>query len=148
MSFVSNPSSDLIPILDLDDQVVRLPSWADNILKPGIRIWLGGHDVAARRAILANLTGFEQLGIGQLDIGIITPASLGEAVYFAVKLLPRLVEGGQLWLAVATEPDSCAFAPTQCRDVLVREIGQLGLRAKASGSFARGSLELLGFSPG
>jgi hypothetical protein len=67
-------------------------------IKPGMRVWVGGHNTAARTEIESHLVGTDRPPEGPIDLGFITPQSGDEAVYFAGKLRRRLVGPGVLWI--------------------------------------------------
>ena len=49
---------------------------------------------------------------GSLDGAIITPQAIDEAEYFAQKVLPRLIDGGAIWIVI----DDQAAAPPPSAD--------------------------------
>lgn len=65
---------------------------------PGKRVWVGGHNVEARREIDNFLDGTERPPTGPLDLGFIAPQTTNEAVYFAGKLRHRIVSTGLVWV--------------------------------------------------
>ena len=65
---------------------------------PGKRVWVGGHNVEARREIESFLEGTERPPTGALDLGFIAPQTADEAVYFAGKLRHRIVPTGLVWV--------------------------------------------------
>ena len=65
---------------------------------PGKRVWVGGHNVEARREIETYLMGTERPSTGPLDLGFLAPQTADEAVYFAGKLRSRIVASGLLWV--------------------------------------------------
>ncbi len=67
-------------------------------IAPGKRVWVGGHNVEARREIETYLTGTDRPPTGPLDLGFIAPTTGDEAVYFAGKLRLRIVPTGLLWV--------------------------------------------------
>ena len=66
---------------------------------PGTRTWLGGHDLTARREVHNRLKGTIELVWGPIDVAIITPLDLEEAVYFAKKIAGRLQDNGPVWIS-------------------------------------------------
>lgn len=64
------------------------------------RLWLGGHFAAARRLLELDVKGLPRPATGPIDIAMITPVSVDEAVYFAIKLASRLEAGGSVWIVV------------------------------------------------
>ncbi len=67
-------------------------------IKPGVRIWMGGHNVAAKAEIEPHLTGTERPPEGPIDLAFIAPQTCDEAVYFAGKLRRRLSATGVIWV--------------------------------------------------
>jgi len=65
---------------------------------PGKRVWVGGHNVEARREIERYLEGTDRPPTGPLDLGFLAPQTADEAVYFAGKLRTRIVPIGLLWI--------------------------------------------------
>lgn len=65
---------------------------------PGKRVWVGGHNVEARREIESFLEGVERPPTGPLDLAFIAPQTADEAVYFAGKLRSRIVSTGMAWV--------------------------------------------------
>lgn len=71
-------------------------------LPPGARIWVGGHDRAARRALEAVVAGAPRPPTGPIDAAFVAPETLDEAAYFVDKVLPRLVPSGVIWIVTST----------------------------------------------
>ena len=67
-------------------------------IKPGLRVWVGGHQSQAKAEIEPHLAGTIRPPEGPLDLAFVTPQSVDEAVYFAGKLLRRLQSNGTLWV--------------------------------------------------
>lgn len=65
---------------------------------PGKRVWVGGHNVEARREIETYLMGTQRPPTGPLDLGFLAPQTADEAVYFAGKLRHRIAPTGLLWV--------------------------------------------------
>jgi hypothetical protein len=65
---------------------------------PGKRVWVGGHNVEARREIELSLEGTERPPTGPIDLGFIAPQTADEAVYFTGKLRHRIVPTGLVWV--------------------------------------------------
>jgi len=99
------------------------PRWA---LAPGSRVWSGGRHEAAKRRLLALLSGVTRPRLGPIDLGFLAPASVDEAVYFVRKILPRLTPPARVWVVYATgdAPDSGAGVT---RDRLAAAMIQLAL---------------------
>ncbi len=68
------------------------------LVEKGARLWIGGHDLAARRAAERCLVGARRPPSGPLDVAAITPRDADEVAYFAQKLCRRLVAEGTLWI--------------------------------------------------
>lgn len=66
---------------------------------PGARVWVGGHDTRAKREVERHLQGTIRPVTGTIDVGLITPQSVEEAVHFASKLRARLSAEGAIWVA-------------------------------------------------
>jgi len=67
-------------------------------LLPESRVWIGGHEVRARRELELRLENAARPSEGTLAAAFITPTSTDEATYFAGKVLPRLDSGGVVWI--------------------------------------------------
>lgn len=80
-----------------DDPLASMYSWG---VPDGGRVWVGGHNLEARRAAESLLVNVTHPPEGPIDRGFITPQTVDEAVYFAVKLRPRLIPGGVVWVVV------------------------------------------------
>ena len=80
----------------------QIPKRADTTrrwgVKPESRVWVGGHNVAARRATEIHLAGTARPPTGPIDLAFIAPESIDEAVYFAQKISPRLVQDAVIWV--------------------------------------------------
>ena len=66
----------------------------------GVRVWVAGHGTTARRFIEEQLA---QLNVGRpadgpIDVAIVAPRTIDEAVYFAGKILDRLDPSGVVWV--------------------------------------------------
>jgi hypothetical protein len=70
------------------------------------RIWIGGHDLDARREVSIRLVGAARPATGPIDLAFITPLTVDEALYFAEKLRPRLTPGGAVWIVHGETDDS------------------------------------------
>ena len=87
-----------------------LPSAPWNI-RAGMRLWLGGNNVVARRLIAPLLVGTSRPTHGALDAAIITPLTWDEACYFLEKLAPRLVPGGTVWIIESSPSSAPSIRP-------------------------------------
>ncbi len=79
-------------------------------LRPGLRVWLGGHGIEARQEIERHLADVERPPIGSIDLALIAPQSADEAVYFAGKLSGRLAPDASLWIVY---PNPSAARPAK-----------------------------------
>ncbi len=70
-------------------------------IEPGMRVWVGGHNVEARREIERHLDDTLRPPTGSIDKAFIAPQSVDEAIHFARKLLTRLVPDGSIWVVYA-----------------------------------------------
>ena len=75
------------------------PSGLD--LRPGTRVWVGGNDLAAKRALDPFLVRTVRPPSGPIDAAFIAPLSDDEAWYFARKILPRLATDGAIWVVTS-----------------------------------------------
>ena len=98
-------------------------------LSVGSRVWVGGHNTAAKRVIHTLLVGMVRPPTGLIDAGFITPSSVDEALYFAEKLRPRLRLGGVVWITYppARSPRHAEFDGTE-QDLVTAllELGFIG----------------------
>jgi hypothetical protein len=96
-------------------------------LVSGVRVWSGGHHDAAKRVLLARLTGATRPRHGMIDLGFLAPASVDEAIYFAGKILPRLKPPATIWIIhpVAGSGHSAGFDGTF--EALCEALAELGL---------------------
>jgi hypothetical protein len=72
-------------------------------VEPGMRVWVGGHNVDVRRYIERHLSGTIRPPIGPVHKAFIAPQSVDEAVHFTRKLLTRLVPNGSIWVVIARD---------------------------------------------
>lgn len=78
----------------------------DGPVRSASRVWIGGHDRAARRIAGSWLGHQPHPPTGPIDVAVITPKSIQEAIYFAEKLRDRLRPAGVLWI-MASSPGIC-----------------------------------------
>ncbi len=93
---------------------------------PGMRVWVGGHNVKAKRLISRALAGTIHPPSGPIDMAFITPQSADEALYFVRKLRQRLAQGGAIWIIQAhptARSESGAGPPTPEFDKTLVELG-------------------------
>lgn len=88
----------------------------------GIRVWVAGHNLAAKREIDRYLSGAVRPPSGPVDVAIIVPESDDEAVYFATKIERRLAAGGSVYVVV---PDVPACGPDDHTDRISGLLSQL-----------------------
>ena len=72
-------------------------------LKPGTRVWVGGHNTNARREVEEYLKAMIRPPSGAIELAFITPQSVGEAVYFTRKLCSRIECDGVVWVVIPDE---------------------------------------------
>lgn len=80
-----------------DDPIASMQAWG---VPDGGRVWVGGHNQGARRAVEALLVNVTHPPEGPLDRAFITPQTVDEATYFAGKIRVRLVPDGVIWIVV------------------------------------------------
>lgn len=71
-------------------------------LRPGSRVWVGGHNLAAKRAIVPFLVEAARPPTGPLDAVFIASDTPEEADYFLHKLARRLPTDGTAWIITRT----------------------------------------------
>lgn len=62
------------------------------------RVWIGGHDLEGKRIAHRRSSAAQRPATGPIDLAVITPRSVDEAVYFADKLRDRLAPGAAIWI--------------------------------------------------
>lgn len=77
-----------------------------------LRVWLGGRCIAVRRRAERWLAGAIRPPTGKIDLAVVCPESVDEAVYFADKLRKRLACDASVWVAVPQAPEGCLDAAT------------------------------------
>ena len=95
----------------------------------GTRTWLGGHDFAARREVHDHLKGIIELVSGPIDVGIITPLTASEAVYFAEKIVGRLPHQGSIWISGFPSPNTQEGGGSNSLAELIRAMNDAGFKA-------------------
>jgi hypothetical protein len=93
------------------------------------RVWVGGHNLAAKLEIERRLVATVRPPTGPLDAGFVAPISTDEAVYFAEKLRSRLVPTGVIWIAYADPTSTRNPAMGVELDDLTRQLVALGFSA-------------------
>ena len=95
-------------------------------LEPGARVWLGGHNLHARRKVDKYLAGTVRPPTGPIDTALIAPKTLDEALYFACKLRDRVVAKGIFWIIIPNPGSTKDDALTSVGDTLVEAMLVLG----------------------
>ncbi|GIK17521.1 MAG: hypothetical protein BroJett003_24850 [Planctomycetota bacterium] len=72
----------------------------------GARAWVAGHARRVKAAVEAALVGGERPIEGPVDLAVLTPETLDEAMYFAQKVAPRLTPSGVLIVIWENSTDS------------------------------------------
>lgn len=68
-----------------------------------MRVWVGGHQIQAKRIIEPYLTHAIKPPTGEIDIAFVAPESLDEAAYFSEKIQPRLTPDAMIWVVISKE---------------------------------------------
>ena len=84
-----------MPPDSIDQPTTLRDQWG---VKPGLRVWVGGHNTDAKRQIETHLAGTTRPPTGPIDIAFIAPFFSNEAAHFATKLRDRLTSDGPLWV--------------------------------------------------
>ena len=95
-------------------------------LEPGARVWLGGHNLHARRKVEKYLAGTVRPPTGPIDAALIAPKTVDEALYFACKLRDRVVAKGILWIIIPNPGSTKVDAFTGAGETLVEAMLVLG----------------------
>lgn len=79
-------------------------------IRNDMRVWIGGHQIQAKRMIEPYLSFATKPPAGEIDIAFITPETLEEAVYFAEKIQSRLTPTATIWIILSNKshPDLTA----------------------------------------
>lgn len=99
----------------VDDPIASMQTWG---VPDGGRVWVGGHNLAARRAVEALLLNVTHPPEGPIDRAFITPQTVDEAGYFAVKLRTRLVPDAVVWVVVPQRFGAAGLGFAGTRDEL------------------------------
>jgi len=67
-------------------------------IQPGLRVWVSGHNLAAKRVVEPLLTDTRRPPSGPVGLAFIAPESADEAVYFLGKIEARLEHDGVAWI--------------------------------------------------
>jgi hypothetical protein len=115
-------------------------------IRPGARVWVGGHNLAAKQEIERHLTGTDRPSTGPLDIALIAPLTSDEALYFAGKLRSRLTAAGGVWIIYPNARAAGGEAFARQLDEMV-----IGMFERGFGEAGRGAVSehfsTLGFRP-
>ncbi|MFQ5413339.1 MAG: hypothetical protein ACE5E6_02665 [Phycisphaerae bacterium] len=90
----------------------------------GARVWIGGHDVDARRVVVGRLPVVQRPPVGCIDVAIVTPVSCEEWAYFAGKVVHRVARGGSVWVVFR---DVAGGAPGMGEAALAAAVAGVGL---------------------
>ncbi len=94
----------------------------------GARVWLGGHDTAARGVVECRLAGALRPPTGPIDAAFITPMSIEEATHFAGKLLDRLNPNGTLTVVYRRASDGLGGGTPASADPLRKAMDGAGFQ--------------------
>ena len=100
------------------------PTWE---IVPGMRVWVGGHDTAAKRAIEPMVSGAIRPHSGPVDAVFICPRTADEATYFATKLRPRLRTGGAVWIVFGRDSEATSEDLDRRIESVKKEMASVGL---------------------
>ncbi len=67
-------------------------------VRVGMRVWVGGHDLRAKRLVHEHLPRVSFPPVGLIDLAFVTPKKPDEWAYFVRKLWPRLAPDGSFRL--------------------------------------------------
>lgn len=87
------------------------------------RVWVAGHDADAKRSIERLVTDTARPTTGSIDVAVITPLTLEEAIYFAGKIKRRLSSDGCVWVVRTISEGSAHFEQND----LIRAMAAIGL---------------------
>jgi len=106
----------MIPVVPAADEHAD-SSFAGLNIRPGCRVWVGGHNPGAKRLVMGLLAEARRPPDGPLDLGFVAPRNVDEGVYFARKILPRIVASGAVWIVCPepVSPRSSEFSGTHRR---------------------------------
>jgi len=94
-------------------------------LQPGVRVWVGGHDLAAKRVVEPLLSDTTRPPTGPVDIAFIAPESADEAAYFLDKIDARLEKDGVAWIILPPNAPANDLSEQAVDAALVRRSGTL-----------------------
>jgi len=96
-------------------------------VRPGVRVWVGGHNLEAKRAVASFLTGTVRAPDGPWDLAFITPEAPDEADYFLGKLAGRLPPGAKAWVVRAAGPDNAGDDAVRLSETFVAQLVSIHL---------------------
>lgn len=83
---------------------------------PGVRVWVCGHEYAAKSALRPYLEGAVRPAAGPVARAFVAARDIEEALYFIDKIRPRLDADGMAWVACGQgvgEDDIAAMLTTR-----------------------------------
>jgi len=117
------------------------PAAGDLGIGPGMRIWVGGHNLDAKRAVAPFLVGVARPVEGPLDVAVVCPSAPDEAAYFCSKVRSRLAAGSRLYVLVPLLSDGSSdprflgglegiesLSGCSCRDDVIPGFGLIDVR--------------------
>lgn len=72
-------------------------------IRKDMRVWVGGHQIQAKKIIEPYLIHATKPPTGEIDIAFVAPESLDEAVYFSQKIQHRLTPHAMIWIVIDNE---------------------------------------------
>lgn len=94
----------------------------------GARVWVGGRNRSVKTILENRLPPTRRPPTGPLDMALIVPRSIDEAIYFADKVSSRLVPGGTLWVMVPCCPSEAGPPPADMLLAHAEAMGAAGWR--------------------
>ena len=126
---------------------IQHPRWFESLgLGPMTRLWLGGHLGAARKLLELGVKGLPRPATGPIDIAMIPPVSVDEAVYFASKLASRLGSAGGVWIVVRDKNQYASDDSSMIDDQqLLQAMGGSGFEPRGGTVDLSAGLKAVGF---
>ena len=93
---------------------------------PGMRVWVGGHNRKVKREIRKYLAGTIRATSGLIDVALIAPESVEEALYFGEKLRHRMAFEATVWVVEPTLPTTESVDPQAVKESLIAGMMQRG----------------------
>lgn len=97
------------------------------------RVWIGGHNVRARKVLEEKLAHAERPPEGPIDAAFITPQTADEANYFARKLRLRLQPNAVVWIVYPKSGPANAAEFSGDIEEVVLELFQAGFMEAGRG---------------